>query len=902
MKKKVLLIFSIFLFITNVKALTFNVDVTNIEDKGNNGTIGSITNIDLENKTLNTLFKQIGAEVSFDLTVTNSGDRAGTLRSISITSSNDKVEYTHSLPEGGLSINGNDFNTVTITAKVLQGAVSGTSTSTIKITYNYDEGSCPEGEILSDDESMCSCPEGKVRNEFGICVEPETKVTCEDDEIYNETKKICERKINCESGEVYNETTKVCEKKETPVIEKEDLPKDEKVVEKPVEKTITVSNPKTIDNIVLIALLFIVSGLGIYAVLFKKLKTNKQKVTTGVIIGVLTLGTSFTVLASVFGIDNLLGAIINPITKNTELIVTVNEEIDLIETWDGTCSQTDLTPENIFEGGSGTEDDPYQIKTADQLACFANSVTKGKSYNGKFIEQISDIILNDNLNENIAAGNTEGLHIWLSAGNSNAVSPRWFAGTYNGNNYVISGLYITDESSRGRKGLFSYTSNATLKNMILSDVYMNTTTAGSGALIGYALKTLTLDNITVSGTNETYVETSGGIIGTFYGASNGLYTSIRISNTTNNISNVDGGIISRINGIGTGNEHNVVFQNVVNNGDFRNLGGIASVIGSADVSDRPYILFDNVVNNGNRSGSNNAGVSFGGLVGYISAKNISIQNSGNTGNIQGNSGNGGAGGLFGSLNLMYEGLINNCYNSGDITFSFNESYLSGLTADEITDLRRAEPTGIIGGIVGTTATYPQGKIIITNSYNTGKLSGLATIGGIIAYASDRDDNIYENLTIDNCYNLGEIRVGDGRVGGIVATTKGIIQNSYNKGDITIWGFRDPYGQLSDGNYHTGTVAGGIVGSNNNLTWDKTYTGATIIDSYNEGNLLVTAKTDQVTFGGICGFCTSITGSHNSGNITSKYASQYFEGIAFRTFGEVADTYFDGEIITENLSY
>jgi hypothetical protein len=39
MKKKILLILLMFMFITNVSALTFNVDVTNIEDKGNNGTI-----------------------------------------------------------------------------------------------------------------------------------------------------------------------------------------------------------------------------------------------------------------------------------------------------------------------------------------------------------------------------------------------------------------------------------------------------------------------------------------------------------------------------------------------------------------------------------------------------------------------------------------------------------------------------------------------------------------------------------------------------------------------------------------------------------------------------------------------------------------------------------------------
>ena len=39
MKKKILLFILMFAFMTNVSALTFNVDVTNIEDEGN-GTLG----------------------------------------------------------------------------------------------------------------------------------------------------------------------------------------------------------------------------------------------------------------------------------------------------------------------------------------------------------------------------------------------------------------------------------------------------------------------------------------------------------------------------------------------------------------------------------------------------------------------------------------------------------------------------------------------------------------------------------------------------------------------------------------------------------------------------------------------------------------------------------------------
>ena len=90
MKKKILLILMMFLFVTNVKALTFNVDVTNIEDKGS-GSLGTITKIDIPNKEVDALFEDIGAEVKFSVTVTNTGDRAGTLRSIDVTGTNDNT-------------------------------------------------------------------------------------------------------------------------------------------------------------------------------------------------------------------------------------------------------------------------------------------------------------------------------------------------------------------------------------------------------------------------------------------------------------------------------------------------------------------------------------------------------------------------------------------------------------------------------------------------------------------------------------------------------------------------------------------------------------------------------------------------------------------------------------------
>ena len=813
--KKILLFIGMFLFIFNVKALTFNVNITEINDLGNNGTLGSITNIDLENKEVDAYFQDIGDEVRFGIVITNSGDRAGTLRSITITSSSDKMEYTTSLPENGLAINGNDTNGVAVIAKVLPGATNGTSSTELKITYNYDEGSCPEGEILSDDESMCLCPAGMERNETGICVTPEKPVECKDDEIYNETKKICEKKV-------------------VPV---------------------NPSNPKTMDNIILITLLFVVSGLGIYAVMFKKLKTNKKRITAGVITGVTTLALSFTVLASVFGLDNLLSAIVNPITKSKELVVTVNETLDLIETWDGDCDVTGtLTPENVFEGGSGTESDPYQIRTANQLACFAKSVNEGNTYEGKFVKQTKNIKLNDNLNDQATAGDLSNANLWISAGYRNSNESSSFNGIYDGDNKIISGLYITDESiaeglTYSYKGLFGYTDNATLKNIILSDAY-GSVTSSTGVLLGYGYENVTIDNINTYGTLITNGWDNAGVISKCDGNNTG---NISITNVENNV-NIEGinsyhsGIVDRIE-----NAASITLRNDTNNGDIvletgSFTGGIAGYIYNSS-----NILINNCANNGNITNGLSAYV--GGLFGYVYG-DFTMEDSYNTGDIGGITKGHPFGGLIGYNGSP--GTINNCYNSGNISRDGN--HIEGLTEDE--DNNYDKSSGV-GGLIGNASS-----ITITNSYNTGDISGWSIyVGGIVGSGS--------TVTIEGSHNDGDISAAS-YVGGLAASGwDTTVRNSYNTGNITVFG----------GTPRSGGLIGGFGGS--------------IYNSYNEGDILITSKYIDVLSGGLCAECDVVKNSYNRGNLTSKYNALDLAGIAY--IGRVENCYNSGTITFEDAN-
>ncbi len=95
-----------------------------------------------------------------------------------------------------------------------------------------------------------------------------------------------------------------------------------------------------------------------------------------------------------------------------------------------------------YESGSGTEADPYVIKTAEQLAYFAAQVTAG-----------NDLTANVELRSSIDLG----AHYWVPIGDRGASAVRpanEFAGVFNGNGCTISNMTV-DFSSGVNNGLFS---------------------------------------------------------------------------------------------------------------------------------------------------------------------------------------------------------------------------------------------------------------------------------------------------------------------------------------------------------------------------------------------------------------------------------------------------------------
>jgi len=127
-----------------------------------------------------------------------------------------------------------------------------------------------------------------------------------------------------------------------------------------------------------------------------------------------------------------------------------------------------LTGEGLevnFAGGTGTEQDPWQIETLDQL----NDI--------RLILHDHYILMNNlDASETSQWNNGEGFNPIGDAGTG-------FSGSFNGNDYEISGLFINRPDKSG-VGLFGFMDNGTIKRVTLDDVQI-TGGHNTGSLIGF---------------------------------------------------------------------------------------------------------------------------------------------------------------------------------------------------------------------------------------------------------------------------------------------------------------------------------------------------------------------------------------------------------------------------------
>lgn len=395
------------------------------------------------------------------------------------------------------------------------------------------------------------------------------------------------------------------------------------------------------------------------------------------------------------------------------------------EVWDGSVAEG-------FASGSGTEEEPYVIMTASELAYFAKTVNDGETYEDMFVKLGADIVLNDTSSEDWM----ETANAWTPVGRVAGDTEYPFSGSFDGGEHTVSGLYInTTAENQGLFGLVSTdgTYHASVNNIgIINSVVIGGNFVGS--VVGNARNTAVSNcysDATVGG-----VENVGGIVG--------YMDDIDITDCYNigSISGTDcvGGVVGKMfmaNG-----------ANCYNNGKVTASGnGVGGVFGDFYWGD-----ITGCYNTASVKGNNNVG----GVAGrYNMGHTLHAELCYNVGAVSGKEE---VGGLFG---LFEDAALAKSYNSGAV---FGETRVGGIAGKyydggAITDCYNngdVKGNGTVGGIAGE-ATYLMraGNMAFENVYNLGNVNGTEIVGGIVGYYG-------ENIPTTNCYYLdGTASVGIG---------------------------------------------------------------------------------------------------------------------------------------------
>ena len=330
-----------------------------------------------------------------------------------------------------------------------------------------------------------------------------------------------------------------------------------------------------------------------------------------------------------------------------------------------------------FACGSGSEGNPYVIKTAEQLANLSYVIGAGdEKYKGKYFKLGADIILNKGElidSAGMTLDSTADYLKWTPIGKSNETP---FTGHFDGNGHTISGLFV---STKGiYNGLFGYC-ECTIKNLTVENSWI-TGNDHSGGIAGAIGDGAVLENITAKVSVVSTYTNAGGIVGLAEGISN----NVKINNVKSygkvRSQRFSGGIL----GIGS----NVEIKNVKNYAKVTGNHGTAGIVGGT----------------------------------YIYA---ATSNAENVGEIEGSSNVGGIVGIFGET-----GTIKESRNSGKIKGHLAVGGILGMGKDMSVQsvANRAEITGSsrTGGIVGDAS-----NLKVEDVYNTGDIYCAVSAGGII---------------------------------------------------------------------------------------------------------------------------------------------------------------------------
>ncbi len=368
--------------------------------------------------------------------------------------------------------------------------------------------------------------------------------------------------------------------------------------------------------------------------------------------------------------------------------------------------------------GSGTEADPYVIKTLNQYMAFAESVNLGQSYQGKYIVLGNDIDMSSLAEAYRPVGNES----------------HPFEGTFDGKGYTLKNWSHTayEESYQGLFGMAG--AQSVIKNVKVDNPSLTSAGAYTGIVVGYSSGVVS--NVTVTAATMTHTNSfGGGVIGAFKGTT---ASNLSFSGTLTGAGET-GGVIGELQaGTVTGLEsHGTVTASSVFSSVYHGLGGvIGGTLNKGEMHiERCYN--DAMVN------ATAANLLTGGVVGDLAYAHLS--GSFNVGPVaavcttsrefDGTINQvGAAGGVAGRV---YGATMTDCYNSNIVINGGNNERVGGL----------------LGYVVKPIMTYVNGHFEgyknpsrVTSCYNSGEVI-MPTMRSTQGFYG----SVYADSVLVNCY-------------------------------------------------------------------------------------------------------------------------------------------------------
>jgi hypothetical protein len=498
---------------------------------------------------------------------------------------------------------------------------------------------------------------------------------------------------------------------------------------------------------------------------------------------------------------------------------------------------------DAFSGtGTGFTDDPFQITSCAELQEMKDDLTS------------SYLVMNDfDCAVTKSDPGTWGADGFDPVGNVDDAGA--FSGVFDGGNHTISGLYLnrnTADDTSNNAGLFGRTNNATIKNVILTDIeYIASHFVGGlvGDMYGGSIA-----NCQVSGTINPYPIIShpstwneiGGLVGNAF-KSEAENAEISNSSTSVILNFDDAGSID----------------------DVSDVGGFGGWLDGATVT------------NSHSTGAVNIGPTsnnvdyVGGFSGYTNETTISDSYS--TGNVA--VGNGGdsaqIGGFIGS---MYKSMISNSYTSGLVTLgtSSTRTYQSGgftgeIDSSTVTDSNSSGNVEVGNGVDLEKISGFAGSIYNDSTVSDSHATGNVTVGtssSLAAYIGGFAGEIQDNSTISISYSTGNVTVGDGTLISNIGGFSGLVDDStalsksYSSGNV----------DTGNASSESDRIAGFVGNLINNSSLTNCYSRGNVTSNFDNSPPIV-----HFSLGGFVGdvdALSTITNTYSTGLVsTPNFSSE-----------------------------